>query len=53
MSRRLLLGLHGAFWLLVATEVAYVLLWANPPISPGILIVALALCVGLAVVSNS
>ena len=53
MSHRQLLGLHAAFWLLVAAELAYALLWANPPIWPGILIVAVALCVGLALVVNS
>jgi hypothetical protein len=53
MSRRLLLGLHAVFWVLVATELAYALLLANPPIWPGILIVALALCVGLVLMLNS
>jgi hypothetical protein len=53
MSRRLLIGLHGAFWLLVAAELAYVFLWANPPIWAGIVIVGLALCVGLTLVANT
>lgn len=53
MSRRALLGLQAGFWLLVATEVAYVLIWPNPPIWLGIMIVALALVVGLLILLSS
>lgn len=53
MSRRQLLGLHAGFWLLVATELVYVLLGPSPPIWPGILIVAAALVVGLVLILNT
>jgi hypothetical protein len=53
MSRRAIVGLQAGFWLLVATEVAYVLLWRDPPIWPGIVIVALALVVGLLILLSS
>ena len=47
------MGLQAGFWLLVATEVAYVLLWRDPPIWPGIVIVALALVLGLLILLSS
>jgi hypothetical protein len=47
MSRRALREVRAGFGLLVATELAYALLWPAPPTWPGIVIVALALVVGL------
>ena len=53
MNRRVIVGMQAGFWLLVATEVAYVVLWRDPPIWPGILIVALALVLGLLILISS
>lgn len=41
--------MKAAFWALAAAEVAYALLWRDPPLWPGIVIVASALVVGVLV----
>ena len=53
MSPRLLNALRATFLLLVAAEVAYVFLWPEPAIWPGVVIVSLAFVLGLVLLLNS